>query len=163
MADVYVKRSSLNKNTTRKQMARRGHKHPIIHAGQGLYAARNFRPGEHIADYRYQDGRSGAKVDWLTKTQHDARYPNPQMPGTHVLNPWGSQYYYDTAQTGGVGGRANTNPGNQNARFKGSQIHAGAKGVKKDQEVFLSYSASKSYGWQEPSFPFFRPKSQRRQ
>ena len=105
---VEVRRSSLN--TPVKKRARAGYKTRIIEAGDGLFAMRRFKPGEHILDYRYQHGvkQRGNEVDWLSTTAFIARYPpSESMPcggATHVLHPHNSPYYFDTARTGGVGG-----------------------------------------------------------
>ena len=38
----------------------------------------------------------------------------------------------------GLGGKVNTNPGNQNARFKGSKIYA-SRGIRQGEEIFIPY------------------------
>ena len=53
----------------------------------------------------------------------------PDGAGTHVLKPNGHPWYYDTAISGGVGGKANTRIGNQTATWQGSNKHnRGAEG-----------------------------------
>lgn len=141
LAIAVVRRSTLN--TPQKRRARGGHKRGIVEAGKGLFAARDYKVGEHILDYRYRGGvkRPGDEVDWLTKAQHDERYRS--RPGTHVLDT-GHGILYDTARCGGVGGRVNTNPGHQNAKFQGAKIVA-TKRIHKGDEIFLRYSQSGSY------------------
>ena len=82
-------------------------------------------------------------MDWLTKSEFQARYPptptNPHGVGTHVLHPIGSRYYYDTKLTGGFGGKANSRPGAQNARFHNAFLIAGPKGIAAGDEIFVSY------------------------
>ena len=46
----------------------------------------------------------------------------PDGAGTHVLKPNGHPWYYDTAISGGVGGKANTRIGDQTATWQGSNI-----------------------------------------
>ena len=154
-----VRRSTLN--TPKSQRARGGHKRPIVEAGRGLFVTRDFRAGAHLLDYRYKSGvkKEGDEVDWFTKAQHDAKYSAPGQTGTgtHVLNPHGSPWYYDTAYSGGIGGRANTNPGKQNARFKGSNLIVGKTGIKAGQEVFTPYSYSNSFVFGNPEVSSERP------
>ena len=140
--DAYVDQSTLNTSTSIKKRARTGYNRPIVDAGLGLFTERAFRRNEPILNYRYIDGGGGESVEMLTKAQHDARYAGPGKPGsgTHVLNPWGSPIYYDTKRSGGIGGRANTNPGKQNARFKGTQLVA-TRAMRPNEEVFASYGS----------------------
>ncbi len=155
MIGVTVKRSTVN--TSKKKRARTGYKKPIVEAGEGLFATRDFRPNENILDYRYKGGvkREGDKVDWLTHEEFERRYPPTSgMPfgsGTHVLKPRSSSLYFDTARSGGIGGKANTRPGKQTARFKGSQMVAGQRGIRKGQEIFVPYSQSRSYRFGAPT------------
>ena len=68
------------------------------------------------------------------------RAPLTNMPdgaGTHVLKPNGHPWYYDTALSGGVGGKANTRIGNQTATWQGSHIIAGPKGLMPGEEIFV--------------------------
>ena len=64
----------------------------------------------------------------------------------YVLHPHGSPYYYDTVQTGGVGGKANTRRGGQTARFKGGQIHAGQRAIEPGDEIFVPYGSGYRFG-----------------
>ncbi len=88
----------------------------------------------------------GKEVDWLSATDFAARYPpsesRPSGGATHVLHPHNSPYYFDTARSGGVGGKINTRIGSQNAIFKGAQVHAGKHGIKPGDEIFISYGRS---------------------
>ena len=88
-------------------------------------------------------------MDWLTRDELHARYPPltnmPDGKGTHVLNPNGHPWYYDTALSGGVGGKANTRIGNQTATWQGSNIIAGPRGLKPGEEIFVPYTHGSSY------------------
>ena len=64
---------------------------------------------------------------------------------THVLKPNGHPWYYDTALSGGVGGKANTRIGNQTATWQGSNIIAGPKGLMPGEEIFVPYTHGSSY------------------
>ena len=145
---VIVKQSGLN--TGVKKGARTGWRRVIVRAGEGLFVTRDYKRSEPIIDYRFKDGHSGARVDHLYAGELEARYPKtagmPHGSGTHVLQPWGSKYAYDTARSGGVGGKANTNKGNQSAYFGGSIIFAHrTKPLLAGDEVFVSYSQGNSY------------------
>ena len=124
----------------------------IVEAGDGLFATRRFKAGEHILDYRYIHGvsRNGDEVDWLSADTFSERYaPSDGVPlgnAKYVLHPQGSPYYYDTARTGGVGGKANTRRGGQTARFKGSQLHAGQRAVQPGDEIFVPYGSGYRFG-----------------
>ena len=93
--------------------------------------------------------RPGDEVDWLTRDELHARYPPltnmPDGAGTHVLKPNGHPWYYDTALSGGVGGKANTRIGNQTATWQGSNIIAGPKGLIPGEEIFVPYTHGSSY------------------
>ena len=111
---VEVKRSNLNRvmDGGPRTWARAGAKERVSDTGDGLFATRRFHPGQEILDYRYIGGikKAGDEVDWLTLAQFRSRYPpEPGMPegrGTHVLRSGGKKpTYYDTARTGGVGGK----------------------------------------------------------
>ena len=69
----------------------------------------------------------------------------PDGNGTHVLKPNGHPWYYDTALSGGVGGKANTRIGNQTATWQGSNIIAGPKGLIPGEEIFVPYTHGSSY------------------
>ena len=58
---------------------------------------------------------------------------------THVLKPNGHPWFYDTAISGGVGGKANTRIGNQTATWQGSNIIAGPRGLTPGEEIFVSF------------------------
>ena len=76
-----VRRSSLD--TPTKRRARAGFKMNIVEAGDGLFATRRFKAGEHILDYRYIHGvsRNGDEVDWLSADAFSERYaPSDGMP-----------------------------------------------------------------------------------
>ena len=146
---VEVRRSNLN--TPQRKRSRIGHRVRIVEAGEGLFATRHFRKHEHILDYRFKNGirRPGDEVDWLTRDELHARYPPltnmPDGAGTHVLKPNGHPWYYDTALSGGVGGKANTRIGNQTATWRGSHIIAGPKGLMPGEEIFVPYTHGSSY------------------
>ena len=59
-----------------------------------------------------------------------------------MLKPHGQPYYFDTARTGGEGGKANTRIGNQTASFIGAMIHAGRKGLHPGEEIFVPYGST---------------------
>ena len=89
-------------------------------------------------------------MDWLSADAFSERYaPSDGKPlgnAKYVLHPHGSPYYYDTARTGGVGGKANTRRGGQTARFKGSQLHAGQRAVQPGDEIFVPYGGGYRFG-----------------
>ena len=145
--DVYVAASLLNRNATAKQRGRRGFKEPVVDAGWGLFLARDMKKNAVVLDYRFVDGREGVEVDRLDADQLKERYPDPLRPATHVLQLWGSSFYWDTLRCSGVGGFANSCVGQQNCLFRGSKIHVGKKGCSAGTEVLVSYSSSKSYQW----------------
>ena len=62
-----------------------------------------------------------------------------------ILKPNGHPWYYDTALSGGVGGKANTRIGNQTATWQGSNIIAGPKGLIPGEEIFVPYTHGSSY------------------
>ena len=144
---VGVARSTLN--TPQKRRARGGHKREVIEAGEGLYARKVFRKREVILDYVYMNGVQGEKVDHLTKQERWLRYPaqpgNSYGTGKYLLEVQNGRLYLDALKQGsdfingidrvkegscGIGGKVNTNPGNQNAHFKGSKICAKVFSVK---------------------------------
>ena len=160
---VGVARSSLN--TTQKQRARGGNKREIREAGEGLYARRRFKKGEVILDYAYMNGLCGEKVDHLNKEERWRRYParpgNPDGIGEYLLEVGNGWRYLDAHKKDieiiqedgketmgglriiikercGLGGKVNTNPGKQNARFKGSKIYA-SRGIRHGEEIFIPY------------------------
>ena len=150
---VEVKRSSLS--TSRKKRARAGHKQIITEAGDGLFATRRFKPREWILDYRYVGGipKEGDEVEWLKEETFKNRYPHGNA--THVLSlknmnkedrlEWPAldfSLYYDTARSGGVGGKANTSPGAQTAMWDGPSIIATSRGLKKGDEILVPYGTS---------------------
>ena len=59
--------------------------------------------------------------------------------------PNGHSLYYDTVLTGGVGGKANSRRGNQNATWSGSNIVAGNKAINPGDEIFIPYTTGRSY------------------
>ena len=150
---VEVRRSTLN--TPWKRRARAGHRTNVIEAGEGLFATRKIKRHEHILDYRYKNGvrRAGEEVDWLTHKEMRIRYPpspdNPHGTGTHVLQPNGHSFYYDTAVSGGVGGKANSRRGHQNATWSGSNIIAGNNTINPGDEIFVPYTTGSSYTFGE--------------
>ena len=150
---VEVRRSSLN--TPRRKRARTGFRMPIVEAGDGLFTTRSFKYGEHILDYRYVHGirREGDEVDWLSYTDYIERYP--LRDGTHVLRPNNSHYYYDTARSGGVGGKANTRPRGQTGQWRGYNLLAGTKGGKRGlrpgDEIFVPYGRDYNLGTDDPA------------
>ena len=88
-------------------------------------------------------------MDWLTHEEKVIRYPptptNPEGTGTHIVKPNGHTLYYDTVLTGGVGGKANSRRGNQNATWSGSNIVAGNKAINPGDEIFIPYTTGRSY------------------
>ena len=145
--DVYVAASLLNRNATAKQRGRRGFREPVVDAGWGLFLARDMKRNAVVLNYRFVDGREGVEVDRLDADQLKKRYPDPLQPATHVLQVWGSGFYWDTLRCKGVGGFANSCVGQQNCLFRGSKIHVGKTGCSADTEVLVSYSSSNSYQW----------------
>ena len=65
----------------------------------------------------------------------------------------------------GLGGKVNTNPGNQNARFKGSKIRA-SRTIRNGEEIFVPYRKSykfkqddvgeERFGWEMFGGRFYR-------
>ena len=151
--DVYVAASLLNRNATAKQRGRRGFREPIVDAGWSLCLARDMKKNAVVLDYRFVDGRGGVEVDRLDADQLKRRYSDPLQPATHVLQVWGSGFYWDTLWCNGVGGFANSCVGQQNCLFRGSKIHVGKTGCGADTEVLVSYSSSNSYQWARDPTP----------
>ena len=131
----------------------------IIEAGEGLFARRQFAAKQDILDYAYMNGVGGEKVDHLTAAERWQRYPalsgNPDGTGKYLLQIGNGSLYLDALKQDwepmrgnrgssgpvrrcGLGGKANTNPGNQNARFKGSKIRASCT-IRKGEEIFVPY------------------------
>ena len=152
-----VARSTLN--TPRKQRARGGHKREVVEAGDGLFARRRFEAKEKVLDYAFMNGVSGERVDHLDMEERWLRYPatpgNPEGTGKYLLQIGNGRLYLDALKqdsgpsqgigraegnTGrcGLGGKVNTNPGKQNARFKGSKIYAG-RAIRSGEEIFVPY------------------------
>ena len=152
-----VARSTLN--TPRKQRARGGHKRDMVEAGEGLFARRRFAVGEHILDYAFMNGVNGEMVDHLTAAERWQRYPalpgNPDGTGEYLLEIGRGRLFLDALKQNwgptrgvgaprgmmgecGLGGKVNTNPGKQNARFKGSKIRA-TRVIRIGEEIFVPY------------------------
>ena len=83
-------------------------------------------------------------MEWLSADAFAERYAHEKA--RYVLHPNNSPYYYDTVRTGGVGGKANTRIGAQNAYFKGAQIHAGRRTINPGNEIFVSYGNEYHFG-----------------
>ena len=92
-------------------------------------------------------------MDRLDADQLKKRYPDSLQPATHVLQVWGSGFYWDTLRCKGVGGFANSCVGQQDCLFRGSKIHVGKTGCSADTEVLVSYSSSDSYQWARDPAP----------
>ena len=64
-------------------------------------------------------------------------------PGALFSRAKPSRVYYDTARSGGVGGKANTCPRNQTGHWRGYNLLAGKKGSKRGlrpgEEIFVPY------------------------
>ena len=152
-----VARSTLN--TPRKQRARGGHKREVVEAGDGLFARRRFEAKEKVLDYAFMNGVNGERVDHLNMEERWLRYPatpgNPEGTGKYLLQIGNGRLYLDALKqdlgpsqgigraegnTGrcGLGGKVNTNPGKQNARFKGSKICA-TRAIQIGEEIFVPY------------------------
>ena len=137
----------------------------IREAGEGLYARRRFKKGEVILDYAYMNGLNGEKVDHLTKEERWQRHPaqpgNTDGIGEYLLEVGNGRLYLDARKKDlenmqedrketmggprsmirvrcGIGGKINTNPGKQNARFKGSKVCA-SRAIRKGEEIFVPY------------------------
>ena len=115
---------------------------------------REFQPGQEILDYRYKGGRkiAGDEVEWLTQAQFRSRYPPeegmPEGRGTHVLSSGGrNPTYYDTARSGGVGGKANTKQGACNVEFDPGMKMVATRKIEPGEEIFADYGPG--YSWEE--------------
>ena len=106
------------------------------------------------------NGKNGEKVDHLTKDERWRRYParpgNPDGTGCYLLQVGNRELYLDALKHDeghthrkvdgltriemrcGLGGKVNTNPGNQNARFTGSKIRA-TRVIRGGEEIFVPY------------------------
>ena len=128
----------------------------------GLFARRQFAANQDILDYAYMNGVNGERVDHLTAAERWLRYPalpgNPDGTGKYLLQVGNGGLYLDALKTDsgsmgggemprgikgmgvrcGLGGKANTNPGHQNARFKGSKIRA-VRVIRSGDEIFVPY------------------------
>ena len=72
----------------------------------------------------------------------------PEGRGTHVLSTGGKKpIYYDTARTGGVGGKANTKQGGCNVEFNPGMRMIATKEIEPGDEIFADYGPD--YGWEE--------------
>ena len=72
----------------------------------------------------------------------------PEGRGTHVLRAGGRKpIYYDTARTGGVGGKANTKQGECNAEFNAGMKMIATREISPGDEIFADYGPD--YGWEE--------------
>ena len=111
-------------------------KSTIQNGGEGLFALKEFKVGDFIADY---------KGDTLTKTQRDNRYGNTKGD----VAPYGFQVsqnkIIDSACQRYLGAYANSKPNHNNASFS---VHQGkvkikaSKKIKVGEEIFLAYGAS---------------------
>ena len=137
-----------------RRWARAGAREEILDAGEGLFATKRFQKGEEILDYRYIGGKEvrGDEVEWLTQEQFRRRYPPregmPEGGGTHVLRSRGKKpIYYDTARTGGVGGKANTKKGECTAEFDPDMRMIATEVIEAGEEIFVEYGTG--YSWEE--------------
>ena len=72
----------------------------------------------------------------------------PEGRGTHVLSTGGKKpIYYDTARTGGVGGKANTKQGGCNVEFNPGMKMVATKEIEPGDEIFADYGPD--YRWEE--------------
>ena len=123
------------------------------------------------------NGVHGEKVDHLSAAERWRRYPalpgNPEGAGKYLLQIGNGSLYLDALKQNkgsmrrggrsrgleercGLGGKANTNSGNQNAAFKGSKIRA-TRTIQSGEEIFVPYGKSykltqyemgeERYGW----------------
>ena len=109
------------------------------------------------------NGVQGEKVDHLTKMERWLRYPakpgNPHGTGEYLLEVQTGRLYLDAFKqesdftnkaegvkggSCGIGGKVNTNPGNQNAKFKGSKVCATRK-IRVGEEIFVPYTYGRSF------------------
>jgi hypothetical protein len=111
------------------------------------------------------NGINGEKVDHLSAAERWLRYPalpgNPEGTGRYLLQvgngrlfldaekqQWGSTRGAEGSRVRegrcGLGGKANTNPGNQNARFKGRKIVA-TRAIRVGEEIFVPYGRSHKF------------------
>lgn len=111
-------------------------KSSIPNAGDGLYALKEFKQGEFIADY---------KGEVLTKVQRDERYGRTQQDLAPYAFQASQNKIIDSACHRYIGAYANSKPNHNNATFS---VHQGkvkikaTKKIKVGDEVFLSYGAS---------------------
>ena len=140
-----------------------------MEAGEGLFARRRFDARESVLDYAFMNGVNGEKVDHLNEEERWLRYPalpgNPEGTGKYLLKIGNGRLYLDALKQEvesiqgaqgirrttsdndrcGLGGKANTNPGKQNARFKGSKIIA-TRVIRIGEEIFVPYRRSYKFG-----------------
>ena len=106
-----------------------------------------------ILDYAYMNGIHGEKVDHLTREDRWQRYParpgNPEGTGKYLLEVGNGRLYLDALKQDegrcGLGGKVNTNPGKQNARFRGSKICAN-RAIRGGEEIFVPYRGNFKLG-----------------
>ena len=146
----------------------------------------SFSTTWYALDYAYMNGVGGEKVDHLTAAERWQRYPalpgNPDGAGKYLLQVGNGGLYLDAlkqewesmrgnkgssglVQRCGLGGKVNTKPGYQNARFKGSKIRA-SRTIRNGEEIFVPYRKSykfqkdsvggESFGWQMFGGSFYR-------
>ena len=132
------------------------------------------------------NGVCGEKVDHLTAAERWQRYPalpgNPDGTGKYLLQVGNGGLYLDALKQDwepmrsnkgssglvercGLGGKANTKPGSQNARFKGSKIRA-SRTIRNGEEIFVPYRKSykfkqddvgeERFGWEMFGGRFYR-------
>ena len=72
----------------------------------------------------------------------------PEGRGTHVLSSGGrNPTYYDTARSGGVGGKANTKHGACNVEFDPGMKMVATRKIEPGEEIFADYGPG--YSWEE--------------
>ena len=71
----------------------------------------------------------------------------PEGRGTHVLKSRGrNPVYYDTARTGGVGGKANSKQGGNKAMFGSDMRMVATAVIEAGEEIFVDYGSE--YEWE---------------
>ena len=71
----------------------------------------------------------------------------PEGRGTHVLKSRGrNPVYYDTARTGGVGGKANSKQGGNKAMFGSDMRMVATAMIEEGEEIFVDYGSD--YEWE---------------
>ena len=80
-----------------------------VFAGEGLFVTETIAAGGLIGNYRYVNGRDGRQLTRLSRAEFKRKYPDGDVPPTHVVEYEDSNHkkWYLDAKDEGVMGKAN--------------------------------------------------------